>query len=58
MHGVIAGIDEDSLKFIKIMPKKLCGRLGGRSIGIVANQPLTGVLDVNSSKNLITRFCD
>ncbi len=37
-------------------------RLGGRSIGIVANQPmsLAGVLDVNSSKKgaRFTRFCD
>lgn len=38
------------------------GRLGGRSIGIVANQPmsLAGVLDVASSKKAarFTRFCD
>ncbi|RBW59146.1 methylmalonyl-CoA carboxyltransferase [Tenacibaculum sp. E3R01] len=37
-------------------------RLGGRSIGIVANQPmsLAGCLDVNSSKKAarFTRFCD
>ena len=37
-------------------------RLGGRSIGIVANQPmvLAGVLDVESSKKAarFTRFCD
>lgn len=37
-------------------------RLAGRSIGIVANQPisLAGVLDVNSSKKAarFTRFCD
>jgi len=37
-------------------------RLGGRSVGIVANQPisLAGVLDVNSSKKAarFTRFCD
>jgi propionyl-CoA carboxylase beta chain len=37
-------------------------RLGGRSIGIVANQPisLAGVLDVNSSKKSarFVRFCD
>jgi propionyl-CoA carboxylase beta chain len=50
MHGVIAGIiDEDSfLKCIRIMLKILLwfARLGGRSIGIVANQPLylAGVL--------------
>jgi propionyl-CoA carboxylase beta chain len=38
------------------------GRLAGRSIGIVANQPmrLAGVLDINSSKKgaRFTRFCD
>ena len=38
------------------------GRLAGRSIGIIANQPLhlAGVLDVNSSKKAarFTRFCD
>ncbi|NND30955.1 MAG: acyl-CoA carboxylase subunit beta [Saprospiraceae bacterium] len=38
------------------------GRLGGRSIGIVANQPMTlaGVLDVDSSKKgaRFVRFCD
>ncbi|RLJ98828.1 acyl-CoA carboxylase subunit beta [Tenacibaculum discolor] len=37
-------------------------RLGGRSVGIVANQPmsLAGCLDVNSSKKAarFTRFCD
>ncbi len=38
-------------------------RIGGRSIGIVANQPayLAGVLDINSSKKVrarFTRFCD
>lgn len=37
-------------------------RLAGRSIGIIANQPLSlaGVLDVNSSKKAarFTRFCD
>lgn len=38
------------------------GRIGGQSIGIVANQPahLAGVLDVNSSKKgaRFVRFCD
>jgi propionyl-CoA carboxylase beta chain len=38
------------------------GRLAGKSIGIVANQPLSlaGVLDVDSSKKAarFTRFCD
>jgi propionyl-CoA carboxylase beta chain len=42
----------------------VCGfaRLGGRSIGIVGNQPavLAGVLDINSSKKAarFVRFCD
>jgi propionyl-CoA carboxylase beta chain len=48
MHGVIAGIIDDSFFEVhKIMLKiLLCfARLGGRSIGIVANQPLlAGVL--------------
>ncbi len=38
------------------------GRIAGRSIGIVANQPafLAGVLDINSSRKAarFTRFCD
>lgn len=38
------------------------GRVGGRSIGIVGNQPavLAGVLDINSSKKAarFVRFCD
>lgn len=38
------------------------GRLAGRSIGIIANQPavLAGVLDINSSKKAarFVRFCD
>jgi propionyl-CoA carboxylase beta chain len=38
------------------------GRLGGRSIGVVANQPayLAGVLDINSSNKAarFVRFCD
>jgi propionyl-CoA carboxylase beta chain len=42
----------------------ICGfaKLGGRSIGIVANQPssLAGVLDINSSRKAgrFVRFCD
>ena len=67
MHGVIKGIiDEDS--FFEIhkdyADNIIVGfaRLGGRSIGIVANQPmsLAGVLDVDSSKKAarFTRFCD
>ncbi|MEZ5032262.1 MAG: carboxyl transferase domain-containing protein [Saprospiraceae bacterium] len=67
MRDVIEGImDQDS--FLEIQPlfaeNIVVGfaRLGGRSIGIVANQPmaLAGVLDVNSSKKAarFVRFCD
>lgn len=67
MHEVIKGIiDTDS--FFEIhkdyADNIIVGfaRLGGRSIGIVANQPmsLAGVLDVDASKKAarFTRFCD
>jgi len=67
MHEVIKGIiDTDT--FFEIhkdyAENILVGfaRLGGRSIGIVANQPmrLAGVLDVDASKKAarFTRFCD
>lgn len=67
MHEVITGIiDEDSFYEIhKDYAENIIvgfARLGGRSIGIVANQPmfLAGVLDVNSSKKAarFVRFCD
>ena len=67
MHEVINGvIDEDSFFEIhKDHAENIIvgfARLGGRSIGIVANQPmyLAGVLDVNSSKKAarFVRFCD
>ncbi|WMI67453.1 acyl-CoA carboxylase subunit beta [Mangrovimonas sp. YM274] len=67
MHDVISGIiDEDSFYEIhKDHAENILvgfARLGGRSIGIVANQPmfLAGVLDVNSSKKAarFVRFCD
>ncbi|GGG15036.1 methylmalonyl-CoA carboxyltransferase [Dokdonia pacifica] len=67
MHEVITGIiDDDSFYEIhKDYAENIIvgfARLGGRSIGIVANQPmfLAGVLDVNSSKKAarFTRFCD
>ncbi len=67
MHEVIGGIiDEDSFYEIhKDYAENIIvgfARLGGRSLGIVANQPmfLAGVLDVNSSKKAarFTRFCD
>lgn len=67
MHEVIEGIiDTDTFFEIHkdFADNIIVGfaRLGGRSIGIVANQPmsLAGVLDVNSSKKAarFTRFCD
>ncbi len=67
MHEVISGIiDENSFYEIhKDYAENIIvgfARLGGRSVGIVANQPmfLAGVLDVNSSKKAarFTRFCD
>jgi propionyl-CoA carboxylase beta chain len=67
MHEVIQGII-DKNTFFEVhkdyADNILVGfaRLGGRSIGIVANQPmsLAGVLDVDSSKKAarFTRFCD
>ena len=67
MHAVISGIiDIDT--FYEIHENYAeniivgFGRLGGKSIGIVANQPmfLAGVLDVNSAKKAarFVRFCD
>ncbi len=67
MHNIISGIiDSDSFYEIhKDYAENIIvgfARLGGKSIGIVANQPqfLAGVLDVNSSKKAarFTRFCD
>ncbi|WP_248723180.1 acyl-CoA carboxylase subunit beta [Seonamhaeicola sp. ML3] len=67
MHEVISGIiDVDSFYEIhKDYAENIIvgfARLGGRSVGIIANQPLflAGVLDVNSSKKAarFTRFCD
>lgn len=67
MHHVISGIiDEDSFYEIhKDHAENIIvgfARLGGKSVGIVANQPmfLAGVLDVNSSKKAarFVRFCD
>ncbi|QIJ90059.1 Propionyl-CoA carboxylase beta chain [Mesoflavibacter sp. HG96] len=67
MHDVIAGvIDEDSFFEIhKDYAENIIvgfARIGGKSVGIVANQPLflAGVLDVNSSRKAarFTRFCD
>jgi len=67
MHEVIKGIiDKESFFEIhKDFAENIVvgfARLAGRSIGIVANQPmfLAGCLDVNSSKKAarFTRFCD
>ncbi|MDV7185976.1 acyl-CoA carboxylase subunit beta [Lutibacter sp. TH_r2] len=67
MHNVIKGIiDEDSLFEIhKDFAENIIvgfARIAGRSIGIVANQPmqLAGCLDTNSSIKgaRFTRFCD
>lgn len=67
MHDVIKGIiDEDTFFEIhKDYAENIIvgfSRLGGRSVGIIANQPmfLAGVLDVNSSVKAarFTRFCD
>ncbi|HIC31221.1 MAG TPA: acyl-CoA carboxylase subunit beta, partial [Flavobacteriaceae bacterium] len=67
MHDVIKGIiDEDSFFEIhKDFAENIIvgfARIGGKSVGIVANQPLflAGVLDVDSSRKAarFTRFCD
>jgi len=67
MHQVINGIiDEDSFYEIhKNFAENIIvgfARLGGKSVGIVANQPmfLAGVLDVDSSTKAarFVRFCD
>lgn len=67
MREVVAGIvDEDSFMEIheQYAENIIVGfaRLGGRSIGVVGNQPmsLAGVLDVDSSKKgaRFVRFCD
>ncbi|MFD1061970.1 acyl-CoA carboxylase subunit beta [Winogradskyella litorisediminis] len=67
MHQVIEGIiDENSFYEIhKDYAENIIAgfaRLGGKSVGIVANQPLflAGVLDVDSSKKAarFVRFCD
>lgn len=67
MHQVISGIiDKDSFYEVhKNFAENIIvgfARIGGRSVGIVANQPmhLAGVLDVDSSTKAarFTRFCD
>ena len=67
MHEVIAGIIDENTFFEihkNYADNIIVGfaRMGGRSIGIIANQPmsLAGVLDVESSRKAarFTRFCD
>ncbi len=67
MHDVIAAV-VDGGYFLEVQPAYarniLCGfaRLGGRSVGIVANQPafLAGALDIDASVKAgrFVRFCD
>jgi propionyl-CoA carboxylase beta chain len=67
MHGLITAVVDDG-HFLEVQPafarNILCGfaRLGGRSVGIVANQPafLAGVLDIDASVKAarFVRFCD
>ena len=67
MHEVIGKVLDEG-EFFEIQPRHaaniLCGfgRVEGRSVGIVANQPmvLAGVLDINSAKKAarFVRFCD
>ncbi|WP_298537142.1 acyl-CoA carboxylase subunit beta [uncultured Algibacter sp.] len=67
MHAVISGVidDESFYEIHKNYAESIIvgfARLGGRSIGIIANQPMAfaGVLGVNSSRKAarFTRFCD
>lgn len=67
MHDVIGGIiDSDSFQEVHkdFAENIICGfgRLAGRSIGVVANQPMSmaGVLDIHSSTKgaRFVRFCD
>lgn len=67
MHRIIQSVADDH-HFFEVMPhyaKNIItgyARLGGKSVGIVANQPdhLAGVLDINSSVKAarFVRFCD
>ncbi|MDX1548853.1 MAG: acyl-CoA carboxylase subunit beta, partial [Rhodothermales bacterium] len=67
MHDVIARVVDDGAYFeihADYAPNLICAfaHLGGRSVGIVANQPsvLAGVLDLNTSIKgaRFVRFCD
>src|SRR5262249_16422500 len=67
MHELIRKIVDEG-DFFELQPAHAAniiigfGRIEGRTIGIVANQPmvLAGVLDINSSKKAarFVRFCD
>ena len=67
MHEVINKMVDEG-DFFEVQPKHaaniICGfgRMEGRTVGIVANQPmvLAGVLDINSSKKAarFVRYCD
>ncbi|KUR71945.1 acyl-CoA carboxylase subunit beta [Novosphingobium sp. Fuku2-ISO-50] len=67
MHEVIRKVLDEG-DFFEVQPKHagniICGfgRIEGRTVGVVANQPLVlaGVLDINSSKKAarFVRFCD
>ena len=67
MHRVIASIvdDGDFFEIHKEFAKNIIvgfAHMGGRSVGVVANQPafLAGVLDINASRKAarFVRFCD
>ena len=67
MHEVIRKVLDEG-DFFEVQPRHagniICGfgRIEGRTVGVVANQPLVlaGVLDINSSKKAarFVRFCD
>ncbi|MGH7341458.1 MAG: acyl-CoA carboxylase subunit beta, partial [Candidatus Rokuibacteriota bacterium] len=67
MHQVITAVVDDGY-FFEVQPAFACNiivgfaRLGGRSVGIVANQPafLAGCLDIDASVKAgrFVRFCD
>ena len=67
MHAIINSVIDHN-HFFEVMPHYAqniiigFARIGGRSVGIVANQPnyLAGVLDINSSTKAarFVRFCD
>jgi propionyl-CoA carboxylase beta chain len=65
IHGIIDGGDEGFLEVHKNFAENIVvgfARIGGRSIGIVGNQPavLAGCLDISSSNKAarFVRFCD